>query len=155
MDVPTLTAALHFPSNSDDKAGFDALRKGVADRRYRPLIYAAQDVLTGLAKDDIYMDTLTVDRTRPEVWRKFAEGERGPMVASVGGIRDRQALALASRALKADPIFRDTAHQFVQKFDASLRDLATTMDDAALMKFTDTRSARAFQLVGRVLGLFS
>ncbi len=155
VDQSTLITALHFPSNSDDKAGFAALRASLADRRYRPLIYAAQDVLTRLAQDEIYMDSLTVDRTRPEVWRKFAEGERGPLVSSVGGIRDRAALALASRALKNDPLFRDTAHQFVQKFDALLSELSPDMDDGTLLKLTNTRSAHAFMLVGRVLGLFS
>jgi len=155
VDVTTLITALHFPSNSDDKSGFTALRSSLADRRYRPLIYAAQDVLTRLAQDEIYMDSLTVDRTRPEIWRKFAEGERGPLVSSVGGIRDRAALSLASRAIKNDPLFRDTAHQFVQKFDALLSGLSPDMDDGALLKLTDTRSAQAFMLMGRVLGLFS
>ncbi len=155
IPAETLITALHFPSDADDKEGFAALRTALADRRYRPLVYSGQDVLTRLAKDQIFMDTLAVDRTRPEVWRKFAEGERGPLVSSVGGIRDRQPLALAARALKTEPAFRDTAHQFVQKFDALLTDVAPTMDDETLTKFTQTRSAKAFMVLGRVLGMFS
>lgn len=155
IDVELLITALHFPSDADDKDAFAALRKALDDRRYRPLVYAAQDVLTRLAKDEIYMDSVSVDRARPEVWRKFAEGERGPLVSAAGGIRDRKALALASRAIKADPNFRDTAHQFVQKFDSLMTDISAVADDAQIVRLTNTRSARAFMLLGRVLGLFS
>ena len=67
--------ALHFPNNDQDKEGFRALRAALEDPATRPLIRAAQDVLTLLSQDGIFMDDLNPDRARPEIWRKFAKGE--------------------------------------------------------------------------------
>ena len=75
--------ALHFPNNDQDKEGFRALRAALEDPATRPLIRAAQDVLTLLSQDGIFMDDLNPDRARPEIWRKFAKGERGRAIASL------------------------------------------------------------------------
>ena len=82
-------------------------------RTARPsvLIRASQDVLTLLSQDGIYMDDLRPDRARPEVWRRFAQGERGRAIAALGGIHDRSSLVLAAGRMKKDPVFRDAAHQ--------------------------------------------
>ncbi len=37
------------------------------------------------------MDDLRPDRAKPEVWRKFAKGERGRTIAGLGGVRDGRA----------------------------------------------------------------
>ncbi|MGB0736155.1 MAG: hypothetical protein ACPGNQ_09165, partial [Paracoccaceae bacterium] len=85
--------ALHFPEDANDEAGFAALRRALADRNTNQLIQAAQDVLTLLSQDGIYMDDLRPDMARPEIWRRFAQGERGRTIAALGGIRDRSSLA--------------------------------------------------------------
>lgn len=147
--------ALNFPENAADKAGFAALRRALKDRSTSQLIQAAQDVLTLLSQDGIYMDDLRPDMARPEVWRRFAGGERGRAIASLGGVRDRSSLALAATRMRNDTIFRDAAHHFLRLFDRMFTQFAHTADDAEISELSDTRTARAFMLLGRVAGTFN
>ncbi|MBV7394709.1 hypothetical protein [Mameliella sediminis] len=146
--------ALHFPETAEDEEGFAALRRALKDRGTAKLIQAAQDVLTLLSQDSIYMDDLRPDLARPEVWRAFAQGERGRAIASLGGIRDRSSLALAAGRMKQDPIFRDAAHHFLRRFDTSFSAFEPNASDEEISGFAMTRTARAFMLLGRVAGTF-
>ena len=146
--------ALNFPDNDRDKTGFDALRRALKDRKARQLVQAAQDVLTLLSQDGIYMDDLTPDRARSEIWRRFAQGERGRSMAALGGIRDRSSLALSAGRMREDTIFRDAAHHFLRLFDKTLVSFEAEATDEELAAFADTRTARAFMLLGRVTGAF-
>lgn len=154
LDTEDFIAALQFPADAEDKEGFRALRRALADRRASQLIQAAQDVLTLLSQDGIYMDDLRPDRARPELWRRFARGERGPSIAALGGIRDRTSLALTAARMKADTVFRDATHHFLRSFDHIFADVEEGMSDQEIAALTDTRSARAFMLLGRVTGTF-
>ena len=146
--------ALNFPDNDKDVPGFDALRRALKDRNARQLVQAAQDVLTLLSQDGIYMDDLTPDRARPEVWRRFAMGERGRSMAALGGIRDRSSLALSAGRMREDTIFRDAAHHFLRLFDKGLVNFERDASDEEIVALADTRSARAFMVLGRVTGAF-
>lgn len=146
--------ALNFPETAEDKAGFAALRRALQDRQAAQVIQAAQDVLTLLSQDGIYMDDLRPDRARPELWRRFAAGERGRTIAALGGVRDRSSLALAAGRMRQDTIFRDAAHHFLRVFDRSFASFAQTASDTDIAALTDTRTARAFMLLGRVAGTF-
>lgn len=146
--------ALHFPENAEDQTGFNALRRALKDRQVSQLVQAAQDVLTLLSQDGIYMDDLRPDLARPEIWRMFAEGKRGREIASLGGVRDRSSLALAAGRMKQDPIFRDAVHHFLRRFDQSFVEFEKTASDADIAALGDTRTARAFMLLGRVAGIF-
>ena len=150
-----LIRALNFPENEQDQPGFDALRLALADPRLAPLIRAAQDVLTRLAQEGIYMDDLRPDRARPEFWRAFAEGQRGQAIAPLGGIRDRSCLAITSGRMRSDPDFRASVHLFLREFDRVFASFASRADDSQISAVADTRSARAFMLLGRVSGVFS
>ncbi|TDK42327.1 hypothetical protein [Antarcticimicrobium luteum] len=146
--------ALHFPETAEDEEGFAALRRALKDRKSAQLIQAAQDVLTLLSQDGIYMDDLSPDRARPEVWRQFAQGTRGRAVAALGGVRDRSSLALSAARMKQDPIFRDAAHHFLRRFDQSFAAFAQEASDEEINALAETRTARAFMLLGRVAGTF-
>ncbi|WGW04835.1 hypothetical protein [Tropicibacter oceani] len=146
--------ALNFPETAEDKEGFNALRRALKDRAAAQLIQAAQDILTLLSQDGIYMDDLRPDLARPEVWRTFAKGTRGRAIAPLGGVRDRSSLALAAGRMKQDPIFRDAAHHFLRRFDRSFAGFEPNASDAEITEFAGTRSARAFMLLGRVAGTF-
>ena len=147
--------ALNFPENAADKAGFAALRRALKDRTTSQLIQSAQDVLTLLSQDGIYMDDLRPDMARPEIWRRFANGERGRAIASLGGVRDRSSLALTASRMRNDTIFRDSAHHFLRLFDRMFTQFAESASDAEISELSDTRTARAFMLVGRVAGTFN
>jgi hypothetical protein len=154
LSAQDLIRALHFPETADDKEGFRALRRALQDRHVSQLVQAAQDVLTLLSQDGIYMDDLLPDRARPEVWRKFAQGLRGKPVATLGGIRDRSSIALAAGRMRQDNIFRDSVHHFLRNFDQVFSEFEATATDQEIIELTETRSARAFMLLGRVSGTF-
>ncbi len=146
--------ALNFPATPDDKAGFRALRRALEDKRAARLIRAAEDVLTLLSEDGIYMDDLQPDRARPELWRRFAQGARGGEISGLGGVRDRACLSTATARMREDPVFRDAAHHFLRQFDRMLEEFEPEASDPELSRLADTRTARAFMLLGRVAGIF-
>ncbi len=154
ISVEDFIQALNFPDNPDDSAGFRALRRALEDRALAKLIRAAQDILTLLSQDGIYMDDLKPDRAKPEVWRKFAQGERGRSVAVLGGVRDRSSLALSAGRMRQDMVFRDAAHHFLRQFDKTLTEFEKNASDQEVSDLADTRTARAFMLLGRVTGAF-
>lgn len=147
--------ALNFPDTVDDAEGFAALRRALKDRPAAQLVRAAQDILTLMSQDGIYMDDLRPDMARPEIWRRFAAGERGRAVAALGGIRDRTSLALTAARMKQDTIFRDAAHHFLRLFDRMFTQFAETASDEEISELSETRTARAFMLLGRVAGTFN
>lgn len=146
--------AINFPETAEDKAGFAALRRALKDRGAAQLVQAAQDVLTLLSQDGVYMDDLRPDLARPEIWRAFARGARGREVAGLGGVRDRSSLALAAGRMRQDTIFRDAVHHFLRRFDQALVGFEKHASDAEIAEFANTRTARAFMLLGRVAGTF-
>lgn len=154
LSVTDFIRALQFPETPEDKEGFRALRLALEDREVAKLIRAAQDVLTLLSQEGIYMDDLRPEMARPDLWRRFAGGERGRTVAAVGGIRDRSSLALTASRMREDTIFRDAAHHFLRTFDKVFQAFERNASDAELADLADTRTARAFMLFGRVAGVF-
>lgn len=154
LSVGDFIRALHFPESPEDKEGFRALRLALEDRSVAKLIRAAQDVLTLLSQEGVYMDDLKPEMARPEVWRRFAAGERGRAIAALGGIRDRSSLALTAARMREDTIFRDAAHHFLRTFDKTFAVFERNASDAELADLGDTRTARAFMLFGRVAGVF-
>ncbi|MDG1458249.1 MAG: hypothetical protein P8Q92_10285 [Pseudoprimorskyibacter sp.] len=154
LDLGDMIRALNFPVTAEDEEGFTALRKALRHRATGQLVQAAQDILTLFSQEHIYMDDLSPDLARPEVWRRFARGDRGRAVAPLGGIRDRSALAKTSARMKQDTIFRDASHHFLRVFDRTFSDFESRADDAAITAFAGTRTSRAFMLLGRVAGTF-
>lgn len=154
LSMADFIRALNFPESPEDKEGFRALRLALEDRSVAKLIRAAQDVLTLLSQEGIYMDDLKPEMARPDVWRRFAAGERGRTIAALGGIRDRSSLALTAARMREDTIFRDAAHHFLRTFDRTFAAFERNASDADLADLADTRTARAFMLFGRVAGVF-
>jgi hypothetical protein len=56
--------------------------------------------------------------------------------------------------MKADPVFRDAAHHFLRSFDKTVAAFEPNATDAELADLGNTRTARAFMLLGRVTGTF-
>ncbi len=154
LSLEDFICAMHFPENADDQEGFRALRRALQDHKIAGLVRAAQDVLTLLSQDGIYMDDLRVDMARPEFWRKFSAGERGGAIAPLGGIRDRSSLALTAGRMRKDPVFRDAAHHFLRRFDQIYTGFEQGATDQDIAAMAETRTAKAFMLLGRVTGTF-
>lgn len=154
ISVGEFIKAMNFPDNQNDRDGFRALRRALDDRSTAKLVRAAQDALTLLSQDGIYMDDLRPDRARPEIWRRFAQGERSRQIAGLGGVRDRASLALTAGRMRQDTIFRDTAHHFLRQFDKTFQEFEKNATDQEIVALSETRTARAFMLLGRVTGIF-
>ncbi len=149
-----LIRALNFPDTENDTEGFTTLRRALRNRQAAKLLRASEDVLTLLSQEGIYTDDLRPDHARPDIWRRFAAGERGPGIAPLGGISDRASLALSAGRMQRDQIFRDAVHHFLREFDKMFTGFEPGADDGEITALADTRTARAFMLLGRVAGLF-
>lgn len=150
----TLIRALNFPDDADDHAAIAAMRTALQDHELARAIRAAQDVVTLLAGHEITMDGIPPDNASAAVWRRFAKGERGAAIATIGSTQSELALEIVTTLLHGDEIFRDSAHHFLRHFDQTITRNASRLDDAELEALVDTRSARAFILLGRASGSF-
>lgn len=146
--------ALHFPDDENDTEGFDALRRALRDRGARKLVQASQDVLTLLAQNGIYMDELRTDPVGADIWRRFVKGERGAAVARLGTVRDGDTLDITVARMREDAIFRDAVHHFLRRFDQMLVIFEDQATDTDMLAMAETRTARAFVLLGRATGTF-
>jgi hypothetical protein len=154
ITIRELIKALNFPDNEKDTEGFRVLQRAFADRTTSKLLQSAQDMLTMLSEDGIFMDDLRVDKPEASAWRSFAKGVRGNEIAALGMVRDRTALTLTKTRLKNDTAFRETVHGFLTQFDTILTEFEKTAKDGELVEMGKTRSAVAFMLMGRVSGAF-
>ena len=146
--------AINFPTDAQDNEGLRLMQRAVEDQNMSALMRSARRVLSALAEDGIFMDDLVPDPPQAKVWRKFTKGTRGTQVAALGGIRDRTAFAVTKGRLKGDVKFREEAHNFMREFDRFLTDFESRANDPHLLKLGQTRSARAFMLIGRCTKAF-
>ncbi|QRZ12889.1 hypothetical protein JWJ88_09850 [Paracoccus methylovorus] len=154
LTATELFYALNFPDGPEDREAIRCLRLALADPGMARLIRAAQDVVTLLAGQGVYMDELAVPQTDPALWRRFAEGARGESVAALAVIRDETALASAGAMLRGDEVFRDVAHHFLRHFDRLLSRKAQDNGDPQLLAaLAETRSGRAYVLLAQVTGM--
>ncbi len=154
LERADLIKALNFPNDENDTAGFAALRRALRDRIARRLVQASQDVLTLLSQDGVYTDDLQPKPVDPDLWRRFATGERGRSVEQLGAVRDQEAISTVSRRMRADTIFRDAVHHFLRRFDQMIVTFEEEATDTDLLALAETRTARAFMLLGRATGTF-
>lgn len=150
----TLIRALNFPDGPEDIGGVAALRAALKDYDNSRALRAAQDVITLLAAQDLYMDDQPAPPSAPDLWRNFAGGARGSAMTALGSVHDGNVLAVVSDLIRSDEIFRDAAHHFLRHFDNVLTRLVPQLDDTQITALAQTRSARAFMLLGRAAGIF-
>lgn len=151
----SVVRALDFPKDAEDAEGFAALRQTVADRDFAELLQAAEDALSALAEEGLFMEDLKPAAAPLATWRSYVDGARGAEVGAIGGVRDEVALALARTKVRGDPVFRDLALHLLRRFDRLMaRMFAELGDDPLALEAADSRTGRAFQLLARVMGVF-
>lgn len=148
--IEDFITALNFPDSPEDAEGIRALHQALADEPTAKLIRAAQDVLTLLADDGVFMDDLPVDPAPAGTWRRLARDGRGAALGPMGALVSPQIFDRVAERMAADQVFHDAAHHFLRQFDRSLAQLAEVGGDADLLALGETRTARAFVLLGRV-----
>jgi len=154
MPVEDVIAALNFPDNAQDKAGFRALRRAMRDRRLRQMLDGAQFVMSQLTEEGIFMDDLNPDRAVTDAWRRLAGGASGKEVSTVGGVRDKAVLALAKGRMKTNREFRERVHYFLRAFGDFFTDLEPRLKNHEITDLTDTRTARCYMVMARATGAF-
>ena len=151
----SVVRALDFPRDERDRDGFDALRLVVADRDFAELMQAAEDTLSILAEEGLYMEDLELSPAPVALWKRYADGARGPEVDQIGGVRDEVAIALARTKYRSDPVFRDTALHFLRRYDKLvIRMFAELGEDRLVLEAGESRTGRAFMMIARVMGVF-
>lgn len=151
----SVVRALDFPRDEHDREGFAALRAAVKEREFAELLQAAEDVLTLLAADGLYMEDMTPEAATLEDWVAYARGARGPDIAAVGGLRDEEALTTIRGRMRSDVVFRDSALHFLRRFDRLLGRMARELgSDPMILEAGDSRTGRAFMIIARVTGAF-
>jgi len=153
--VQDLIDALNFPKDETDTEGFRKLRIGLSDTENGDLLRASQDVQTLLSQDGIYMDDLAHEQSKPEIWRRYSKGERGIVISSLGIIDDHELISKIVERLKNNEIFRDSSYHFLRHFDSSLQNFCKKANDEEISRFSNTRTARAFKLLGTATDRFS
>ncbi|MEM7269426.1 MAG: hypothetical protein AAF401_09245 [Pseudomonadota bacterium] len=147
--------ALNFPNDENDEPGFAALRRVVTDRDFADLLQAAEDVLSLLSEEGLYMEDVHPEIAPALTWRNYAQGARGKEVETIGGVVDEVALALARSKMRTDPVFRDTSLHFLRRFDKLIeRVFGELGEDPLMLEIADTRTGRAFMVIARVMGVF-
>ena len=151
----SVVRALDFPADEKDESGFEALRLVVEDREFAELLQAAEDVLTLMAEEGLYMEDLQPEIAPVSDWKRYADGARGREIDRIGGIDDEVALAITRGRMRNDPIFRDAALHFMRRFDRLAHRMATELgEDPMILEAADSRTGRAFMIVARVAGVF-
>lgn len=154
LDLAVVALALNFPDSPDDHAGVRALRLALENREMAKMIRSAQDVLTLLSQDGVYIDDLPSVPAPAASWRLFAAGERGAQIASLRQIGGPEILARIGARMRSDTIFRDAAHHFLRQFDRTFGLYEQVADDDDITALARSRTSRAFLLIGRVTGTF-
>jgi hypothetical protein len=146
--------ALDLPRGARDGAGFALLRRALEDPDLAQLIAAAQEALTLLAQDGIYMDDLSVRHASPGTWRALAadRATRAQYVA-LAGIADAADLAAVSARLSEDPAFRAAVERFLDRYLGWLGPFCRAASDIEIAAHADSRTGRAFMLLGTAAGL--
>ena len=152
---PVFVRALDFPRDENDAEGFAALRQALNHHSVAQMLQAAEDILTMLSEEGVYLEDADIVPSDAGAWRRFIAGARGNDIGRIGGVRDADMLTAARERMRSDPIFRDTALFFQRRFDAMLSKFAREASDEDLMALAQTRSARAFVLLGRLSGTFT
>ena len=156
VEIPPeiMVRALNFPDGPQDTDAVAALRTALQNHDNARVLRASQDVITLLAGHGLYMDDLAPHQAPVALWRHFAEGARGAAVADLGGIHEADALATVSELLRGDEIFRDSTHHFLRHFDMTLARIIPQLGDDDILLLSQSRSSRAFMLLGRAAGIF-
>ena len=154
LDRGAFIRALNFPEDDRDTEGLAAMRRALKDRAARAVIQAAQDVLTLVSRDGIYMEDVPASEAGPDAWRRFVEGARGAQSAALAENLPDDKIETVKARMQADGIFRDTALHFTRRFDEMLSRFVPQARDADLDALAQTRSARAYLLMARASGTF-
>jgi hypothetical protein len=146
--------ALHFPNDEHDLMGFSALKIARKNNTFSELLQVSEDFLNLIAQDAIYLDDLKIEPPPVEAWLSFISTNQNLNRRRLNCVGiDRQIKRLKSR-IKTDTIFRDTSLMLMRRFDVLLRDHLKLANDDQIFKIAETRTGKAFLIVGKLSDSF-
>jgi hypothetical protein len=156
LDWEKLVRAANFPDSEDDQATLDALYAVLGDGDAASLLQAAEDTLSSLADIGLYMEDLKPDHAPVDVWRKFIVHHDRRIGEELSGVQNHDAIADVSGALGNDPKFSKISGQFLERYEILVERMFHEAPDPALaVELADTRSGRAYLLIGQAAGRFN
>ena len=142
--------ALNFPEDKNDHLGFLALNTARKNNSISELLRVSEDLLKLIAQDGIYLDDLKIEPPEVKSWLNFLRPDQNHTNIRLNCVGiDREINKLKSR-IKSDAIFRDTSLMLMRRFDLLLRDRFETASDNQIFKIAETRSGKAFLIVGKL-----
>lgn len=153
-DLETFIRAANFPTGSQDYDGFKALRISMRHPAYAVFLKDAETVLTVLSQEGIYTEDLLPTIAPADLWRSFSEGKKQAEIAYLAGIDDQTVISVTRARLKNDPEFRERALTFQRSFGRILEQFVDEASDAQIERLANTRSGRAYMVLGAISGAF-
>ena len=149
-----LLKALNFPKDKNDLEGFSALKLAHMDNTVSDLLQVSEDFLNLIAQDGIYLDDVKIDPPPVQAWLNFIGTDRNHNNRKLNCIGIDQQIKKLNSRIKSDAIFRDTSLTLMRRFDLLLRDRLETANDSQIFKIAETRSGKAFLIVGKLSDSF-
>ena len=149
-----LLKALNFPNDKNDSSGFMALSIARRNDTVLRLLQVSEDFLNLLAQDGIYLDDLKIEQPQVQAWLNFVKIDKQQYNHRLDclGI-DEHIVKLKMRA-KSDAVFRDTSLMLIRRFDKLLRYKLNAADNHHVLKIAETRTGKAFLIVGKISNIF-
>ncbi|MEO1331157.1 MAG: hypothetical protein AAFW46_16025, partial [Pseudomonadota bacterium] len=155
LDWEKFIRAANFPDSEDDRETLEALYAVLSDRAAAALLQTAEDVLSTLADLNLFMEDMHVHHAPVELWRAYLIDGESEEVLDIGGVRDPHAIEDVEFALNERPEFAKLAKTFFEQYEAMASRLFDETDDPTwAVELADTRTGRAFMLMGRADGRF-
>jgi acylphosphatase len=150
------TAVVHALDDRTTGVGIRQLvDKTRANPLVAPLLKLRDRVQDGLAEDELFARDLKPEHADAQTWAQFGRGARGKAVASLSGIDDEIALAIARARLRSNPEFRADALRFVACYaDLLARAVSEVGTDPRLVEMAETTTGRLFMLIAGLTGGF-
>lgn len=155
LDWPSLLSTLDLPEARSDTAR--ALQSAALnDRGISETLALAGEVQESLAEEGLFLQDLAPIHASAASWRSYADGKRTKKLThEMAGIKDDVALTLAQTRLRSEPAFRDLALRFVASYQRLIaRGAGEEGAGARLLELAETKSGRAFLLLGQLTGAF-
>ena len=150
LPLDTLIRALSFADHEDDAEGFEAIDRAMDNEATAKLLDASQDVLHRLSALDIFVDNLPLDIAQHEVWRLHAANASKSEIATLGAITETDVLERVANLLEQDEQFRESAQNLVDQVNDQMMDIIGDADADQVAAFANSRTIRAFILLGNI-----
>lgn len=150
LPLDTLIRALSFADHEDDTEGFEAIDRAMDNDTTARLLEASQDVLHRLSTLNIFVDNLTLDIAQHEVWRFHAANASKSEIATLGAIKETDALEGVANLLEQDEQFRESAQNLIDQVNDQMMGIIGDADADQVAAFANSRTIRAFILLGNI-----